>query len=112
MNVLNFITNNWDAIVTRGGLVGRLVWHRGKQTKLSDLWDTLLKLGHQALPALLSDPRLFDDPYVRERIKDAKWRGLELLGAKKTPTITKLVDEAAEHIKGELAEHLWKMQMG
>lgn len=112
MSLLEFVSKNPDLVTLVVTTVGGLIWHRGRSLKLSDLWDTLLKLGHQALPVLLSDPKLFDDEYVRSKISAAIWKGLERLKVPRNATTEKLVDEATEHIKGELAEQLWKLQMG
>lgn len=108
MNVVNFITGNWDAIATVGGLVGGLIWHRGKKATEADRWELVEKLAKQALPRLLKDPRINDDAHVRRVIAMAIWAGLERLGIKKTSALSKLVDEAVEHAVGELAEQIWK----
>lgn len=106
MKALDFVTANWDSIVTLGGLVVGLVWHRGKAVKLDDLWDTLLKIGQQSIPKLLEDTRITDDDYVRAKIAAAIWAGLDRLKVPRNKTVEKLVTEAVEHIHADLAAKL------
>jgi hypothetical protein len=106
MSLINTIANNPDfaAVVTAGlGYVGRLLWKKGKDAQINDLWDTLLQLGRQAFPLLLRDKRLYDDAHVRETVSKAIWSGLTRLSVPKNATTMKLVDEAVEHVVGELA---------
>jgi hypothetical protein len=106
MSLIDFASNHYDDLIAAGGLIVGLIWHRGKQVKLSDLWDTMLKIGAQLLPRLLADPNLHDDAYVRAKINGFIWAGLERLGQKHSPALDKLVDEAVEHIHGDLAAKL------
>ena len=115
MEIVNALLNHPDTVALILGTLGGLIWHRGKKSAADDLRDTLLKVGRQAFTKLLTDPRLYDDAYVREQISKAIWAGLTRMGVKKTPGVMKLVDEAVEVIHGELAEkvmdyHLSKLQ--
>lgn len=106
MKVIEFITNNWDALaLLLTGLFG-VSLHRGKKSTLSDVWETLLKVGWQVVPSLLADTRITDDAWVRSQINEALWAGLERLKVKRTPEIEEYVDEAVEHVHGELARRL------
>lgn len=112
MNLLNLIANNWDSIAAAGTVIGGLLWNRGKKLKEADLWDSLLKFGRQAFTRLMHDARLYDDAHVRKVITEALWDGLERIGVKKTPALEKIVIEAAEYVKGELAELVLKHHFG
>ncbi len=112
MNLLTFVQNNPDLVTLVVGAVGGLIWKRGKDTKASDLWDTLMKLAYQSFPRLYNDKRLYDDVYVREQITKTIWSGLTRLGIPKNAAVSALVDEVVEHAHGELAEKVFAFHVG
>jgi len=112
MTILNFIENNPDLVTLIVGAITGLVYKRGKGVKLDDLWETLLQVGRQAFPVLMRDAKLYDDTHVREVITKTIWAGLTRLGVDKgNPTVSKLIDEAVEHIHGELAAMVLKYHL-
>lgn len=106
MNALNFIKDNPDLVTLVIGTVVGLVWRKDKKAKESDRWDLLLQLGRQLLPKLLADVRLYDDAYVRAKLREYMVNGLTRLKVPMNPIISDLVDEAVEYVHGELAEKL------
>lgn len=108
MSLVDWISSNPDTAVTIVGGVAAYLWNKARGRKTDDLWDTAVKLGHQAVAGLLKDPNLYDDAYVRAKLNSSIWAGLSRLGVKLNPVLEKLVDEVVEHVKGELAEQLWK----
>jgi hypothetical protein len=112
MNALNFVVNNWDAVALIAGTLYGLVHHTNKKQTASDRWDVLLALGRQLVPKLLADARLYDDQYVRSKLRQYMIDGLTRLKVPMTPKISDLVDEAVEHIHGELAEKLTEYHLG
>jgi hypothetical protein len=108
MSVISFIGNNWDSIITVGGLVGGYLGLKKKKATEVDRWELISKLAKQALPKLLKDSRVTDDAHVRRVIAGAIWSGLDRLGIKRSTALAKLVDEAVEHAIGELAEEIWR----
>lgn len=112
MSLVNFITANPDLVTLVVGTVVGLVWRKDKQTKQSDRWDLLLQLGRQLLPKLLADARLYDDAYVRSKLREYMVDGLTRLKVPMNPIISDLVDEAVEHIHGELAGLVMQHNLG
>jgi hypothetical protein len=105
MSIVNWATENpKDAIMIVGAVVGYL-WNKAHGRKTDDIWDTALKLGKQVLPQLLKDARIYDDAYVNGEIRKYIVAGLARV---KLTMPEKLIDEAVEHIHGELAEQLMK----
>lgn len=106
MSLVNFITSNPDLVALVVTTVGGLIWQRGKKTKENDRWDVLLQLGRQVIPRLLADSKIFDDEYVRSKLRAYMVDGLQRLKVPMSPVVSDLVDEAVEHIHGELAQKL------
>jgi hypothetical protein len=106
MSVLNLAVQHWDDIAAVTTLVGGWLWNKAHHRKTESLKDMLLSLGRQVVPKLLADARLYDDAWVRSRLRDYMVDGLTRLKVPMTPTVSGLVDEAVEHIHGELAEKL------
>jgi hypothetical protein len=111
MNLLNFIVKNPDLVSLVVGTAVALVWHKGKKQTESDRWDVLLQLGRQLLPKLLKDARLYDDAYVRSKLREYMVDGLTRLKVPMNPIISDLVDEAVEHVHGELAQMVMKYNL-
>ncbi len=112
MTIFDFISKNPDLVTLVVGTIGGLIWKRGKNVKADDLWDTLLQLGRQSFTRLLQDKRLYEDDYVREIITKTIWSGLTRLGVPKSEATLRLVGEAVEHVKGELAIAVMKHHFG
>lgn len=112
MTIVDFITNNPDLVTVVVGAVTGLIWKRGKGIKMDDLWETLLQVGRQAFPHLLRSAKLYDDAHVREVISKTIWAGLTRLGVPKNEAVMKLVDEAVEHVVGELAQKVLEYHFG
>lgn len=112
MMLADWIASNPDAaaaaIVTVGGFIYRKV--TGKKTE--DLKTTVMKIGRQVLPQLLQDAKLYDDAYVNERIRRTILAGLARLKVPESKFILALVDEAVEHIHGELAAQVVDYHLG
>ena len=102
--ILNFADQHPALIVTIITSLAGLFWKRNQS--LNDTWETILQLGRQVLPEVLKDPRLYNDEYVLSKITESIWRGLGRLGIKRSPKLEGLVNEAAEHVKAELAAKL------
>jgi len=111
MNAIAFVVSNWDSILGLLGLLGIYKHGQNKKTELDDLWDTLLAFGRQAFVRLLEHPKLTDDEFVRQYIARTIWMGLERLKVKRTKTVEGYVQDAVEHIHGELAQRVWDLQM-
>ncbi len=112
MKTVDFVTNNWDSIIAVVTVIGGWAWKKAHGQKADDLWDTLLQLGRQALPGLLRDAKLYDDAHVRETISKTIWAGLTRLKVPKNTATLKMVDEAMEHIVGELAAKVMDHNLG
>lgn len=115
MSLIGTIANNPDAAAIIGlaaSALGKVLWNRGKKSKEEDLWETLLKVGKQCFPLLLRDKRLYDDDHVRTAIHDTITKALKRLSIPMTEVVLKLVDEATEHVKAELAEMVFKYHAG
>lgn len=112
MMLADWIASNPDAaaaaLVTVGGFIYRKI--TGKKTE--DLKTTVMKIGRQVLPKLLQDAQLYDDAYVNERIRRTILAGLARLKVPESKLILALVDEAVEHLHGELAELLMNHNLG
>jgi hypothetical protein len=103
MSIVNWATENpKDALFVVSAIAG-WVYHKARGEKADDLWETALKLGKQVLPKLMQDARLYDDAYVNAQIRKTIVAGLARLSLKLPDA---LIDEAVEHIHGELAEKL------
>lgn len=112
MSLVSLALEHSEDIIAIGALVGGLLFNRSRKATLDDLWETMEKLGKQALPRLLSDHRLTDDVWVLGQITEAIWAGLDRIGVKRSKTLEKLVSEAAEHVKAELADAVIKQLLG
>ncbi len=112
MTITDFITNNPDLVTLVVGTVTGIIWKKGKLNQTENLWETLLLVGRQAFTKLLQDKRLYDDAYVREVISKTIWAGLTRLNVPKNSSTMKLVDEAVEHVHGELAEMVMAYHLG
>ncbi len=115
MSLVTAALDNPDvaALITAGAsYLGRILWKKGKKAQIDDLWETLLQVGRQAFPVLWKSARLYDDAYVRETISKTIWAGLTRLSIPKNETTMKLVDEAVEHVVGELAAMVMKYHLG
>lgn len=112
MNLLSFVKENPDLVTLLVGSVVGVFWKKGKSVKAADMWELLLKLGYQEFPKLYKSARLYDDVYVREQITKAIWAGLNRLSMPKNAATMALVDEAVEHIHGELAQKLFDFHVG
>ena len=104
IEILNFADQHPALIATIITSLAGLIWKRNQT--LNDTWETLLQLGRQVFPEVLKDSRLYDDTYILVKISDSMWKGLNRLGVKRSPVLEKLVNEAAEHVKAELAAKL------
>jgi hypothetical protein len=115
MSLIGNLASNPDVAVLVTavvGAIGKAIWNKGKKSKEDDLWETLLRIGKQAFPILLKDKRLYDDAHVRETISKTIWSGLTRLSIPKNEIVMRLVDEAVEHIVGELAEKVMDYHLG
>lgn len=115
MSLIGTIASNPDyatAGVAIAGYLGRLLWKRAKALTESELWDTMLKVAHQAFPRLLNDSRLYDDAYVREVITKTIWAGLTRLSVPKNQAAMDLVADVVEHAVGELAMMVTQYHFG
>jgi hypothetical protein len=111
MTLMNWINENPStAFAVASGLVGWL-YHKARGQKADDLWETALKLGKQVLPKLMQDAKLYDDAYVRAEIRKAILAGLARLKLPENKLTLALVDEAVEHVHGELAEQVMKYHL-
>jgi hypothetical protein len=109
MSIVNWASENpKDALFIVSAVVGWL-YHKARGQKSDDLWDTAMKLGKQVLPKLMQDARLYDDAYVNAEIRKAIVAGLSRLKLKLPDS---LIDEAVEHIHGELAEQVMAHNLG
>jgi hypothetical protein len=107
MSIVNWATENpKDALFVVSAIAGWL-YHKARGEKADDLWETALKLGKQVLPKLMQDARLYDDAYVNAQIRKTIVAGLARLNLKLPDA---LIDEAVEHIHGELAEQADRVQ--
>jgi hypothetical protein len=107
--MMNWITHNPDAAFAIVTTIGAWLYHKARGQKADDLWDTAMKLGKQVLPKLMQDARLYDDAYVNAEIRKAIVAGLSRLKLKLPDA---LIDEAVEHIHGELAEQVMAHNLG
>jgi hypothetical protein len=109
MSIVNWATENpKDALFVVSAIAGWL-YHKARGEKADDLWETALKLGKQVLPKLMQDARLYDDAYVNAQIRKTIVAGLARLNLKLPDA---LIDEAVEHIHGELAEQVMAHNLG
>lgn len=109
MSIVNWATENpKDAVFVVSAIVGWL-YHKAKGDKTDSIKETAMKLGKQVLPRLMQDARLYDDAHVKSEIRKAIVAGLERLKLK-LPDL--LIDEAVEHIHGELAEQVMAHNLG
>lgn len=106
--MINFVAHNWDTIATVVTLVGGYLYNKARGRKTDDIWDTALKIGKQVLPRLLKDAKLYDDAYVNAEIRKYIVAGLTRV---KLTLPDALIDEAVEHIHGELAEMAMKYNL-
>lgn len=112
MTLLNWISSNPDAAIGIVTTVLAYAWNKARGKKTDDLWDTLLKLGQQVIPKLLADSRIYNDAWVNGEIKKAIVAGLGRLKVPLNSATEPLVDEAVEHIHGELAAKLTEYNLG
>jgi hypothetical protein len=109
MNLLDLAIKNPDAVILIAGALGGLIWKRGKNVAVNDLFDRLVAIARQQFPELLADP----DAHTKAHgvIERAIWRKLEKLGVKKTTQLDELVDEVIDHALGELAGKLMERDL-
>lgn len=111
MSLVNWISSNPDAALAVVTTFGAWLYNKARGRKADDLWDTVLKLGKQVLPKLMQDAKLYDDAYVNEQIRKAILAGLARLKVPENKLTLALVDEAVEHIHGELAEMVMRYNL-
>jgi hypothetical protein len=103
VNVINFITNNWDGIFV-GGLVGGWLGLKKKKATESELWERLMAVARQKFPEITTYPDAHK--HARGILEATVWKTLNRLGVKKTRRLDLVVDDVIDHALAELATML------